>query len=164
MAASVVPRLARRLQRKRDMPIGAFQASSEVGPFYSRFDARPGEAGPQRGREAWPGAVQRRRPLRVTKDLTDGYQIYRRQFVCLGSTVSLSIISGAARPRRFNRLPHLKVKPPQNLRAAMAAFDPKHSPNRPRCRFHRLLRGKADASRCQRLFGHAPKRPESLGA
>ena len=67
MAASVGPRLARRLQRKRDMLIGVFEASSEVGPFYSRFDARPGEPDLSGG-EAWLGAVQRRRPLRVSKD------------------------------------------------------------------------------------------------
>ena len=40
------------------------------------------------------------------------------------STVSLSIVSGAARPRRFNRLPHLKVKPPQYFWTAMTAIDP----------------------------------------
>ncbi len=42
-----------------------------------------------------------------------------------GSGVSLSIVSGAARPWRLNRLPHLKVKPPQNFWTAMPAYDPR---------------------------------------
>jgi len=35
--------------------------------------------------------------------------------------VSLRIVSGAARPRRLNQLPNLKVKPPQNFWTAMPA-------------------------------------------
>jgi hypothetical protein len=49
MAASVGPHL----------PIGTFEASSEVGPFYSRFDARPGKpdlsAAERRGQEQFNG-------------------------------------------------------------------------------------------------------------
>ena len=163
MAASVVPRLARRLQRKAGHADRRLSGSSRLVHSTPGSMHAPGKpdlsAAERRGQEQFNGED----PCALLRIARTAYQIYRRQFVCLGSTVSLSIISGAARPRRFNRLPHLKVKPPQNLRAAMAAFDPAFS-NCPRCRFHRLLRGKADASRRQRLFRHAPKRPESLGA